>query len=256
MSVSWIDSHCHLDATEFDADRAEVAKAAREAGVAWVVPAVAASNFDAVARTCAELGGWPAWGIHPLFVAQSDDADLERLRQTLITRQPVAVGEIGLDFYLPSDQASQARQRWFFEQQLKIARDLDLPVLLHVRGAVDAVLGSLRRIKVKGGIAHAFNGSGQQAQQFIDLGFKLGFGGAMTWQRANKLRRLAAELPLSSLVLETDAPDIPPEFIGRTRNSPAYLPRIAQTLADLRGLSLAAVAAATTENVRGAGLAV
>jgi TatD DNase family protein len=123
-------------------------------------------------------------------------------------------------------------------------------VLLHIRRAQDTVLKFLRLAGVKGGIAHAFNGSRQQAEEFIKLGFKLGFGGAMTYDRATKLRELAATLPLDSIVLETDAPDIPPAFVGKARNSPEYLPRIAETLAELRGMTVGEVAAATTANAR------
>jgi TatD DNase family protein len=244
----WIDTHCHLDAAEFDSDREAVYEATLAAGVGViVVPGVEAANFQAVTETCRLYPGcFPAYGIHPMYVGQARESDLVPLRAALSGGQAVAVGEIGLDFFVP--ERDEALQAWYFVEQLKIARDLDLPVLLHLRRAVDTVLKHLRRTQVPGGIAHAFNGSRQQAEEFIKLGFKLGFGGAMTWSRATRLRELAATLPLSSMVLETDAPDIPPEFIGRTRNSPAYLPRIAETLAELRGLSLEAVAQATTAN--------
>jgi TatD DNase family protein len=247
-TTMWIDTHCHLDALEFDPDRDAVYAAALAAGVSTiVVPAVEAANFQAVTKTCRLLPGcMPAYGIHPMYVGQARESDLDELRAIQSTGKAVAMGEIGLDFFVPD--RDEARQAWYFVEQLKIARELNLPVLLHVRRAVDTVLKHLRRTQVPGGIAHAFNGSLQQAEEFIKLGFKLGFGGAMTWSRATRLRELAATLPLASIVLETDAPDIPPEFIGRARNSPAYLPRIAQTLAELRGLSVSAVAQATTDN--------
>jgi len=248
--MMWIDTHCHLDAAEFDPDRVAVHGAALEKGVGTiVVPAVEAANFQAVTEVCRlHPGCFPAYGIHPMYVAKARESDLEELRAVLADGKAVAVGEIGLDFFV--EDGDVARQEGFFAEQLKIARDLDLPVLLHLRRAVDTVLKHLRRTQVRGGIAHAFNGSRQQAEEFIKLDFKLGFGGAMTWSRATRLRQLAATLPLSAIVLETDAPDIPPEFIGRARNSPAYLPRIAETLAELRGLSLAAVAEATSENAQ------
>jgi TatD DNase family protein len=244
----WIDTHCHLDAAEFKSDRGAVHAAAVAAGVGTiVVPAVEAANFQAVADTCRlHAGCFPAYGIHPMYVGRARESDLMSLRAALADGNAVAVGEIGLDFFVP--ERNEALQAWYFVEQLKIARDLNLPVLLHLRRAVDTVLKHLRRSPLPGGIAHAFNGSRQQAEEFIKLGFKLGFGGAMTWHRATHLRELAATLPLSSIVLETDAPDIPPEFIGRTRNSPAYLPRIAETLAHLRGLPLETVAQATTAN--------
>jgi TatD DNase family protein len=182
-----------------------------------------------------------------MYVDQVHEDDLLVLRDYLRDGHPVAIGEIGLDFYI--EHYDQARQEYFLVEQLKLAREFDLPVLLHTRRAQDTVLKHLRQIRVRGGIAHAFSGSRQQADEFIKLGFRLGFGGAMTYPRATRLRELAATLPLSSIVLETDAPDMPPEFIGRDQpNKPEHLQRIAQTLAELRDLSLAELAQATTEN--------
>lgn len=245
-----IDTHCHLDAAEFDADRDAVAAAALAAGVvALVIPAVNRANFGAVAAVCRDLPGCvPALGIHPLFVDRAFDPDLDALREALHLNPAVAVGEIGLDFFVPG--RDEARQIAFFVAQLKIAREFGLPVLLHVRRAVDAVLKELRRLPVAGGIAHAFNGSRVQADAFIKLGFKLGFGGAMTHLRATRIRALAAALPLSSIVLETDAPDIPPAWLNGARNTPLELPRIAETLAQLRGITLEEVASATSANAR------
>ncbi|CAB1368716.1 TatD family hydrolase [Denitratisoma oestradiolicum] len=245
-----IDSHCHLDAAEFDPDRPAMLARAREAGVTTlVVPAVERANFGAVSALCREYPECrPAYGIHPMYVDRAREEDLDVLRQTLEREPAVAVGEIGLDrFVEPRDDA---RQEFFFVEQLKIARDAGLPVILHVRRAIDPVLKQLRRIPVRGGIAHAFNGSRQQAEEFIRLGFKLGFGGAMTHPRALRIRELAASLPLEALVLETDAPDIPPEWLGRGRNEPAQLPRIAAVLAQLRQVNAREVAAATSLNVR------
>lgn len=246
----WVDTHCHLDAAEFDADRDAVAARAQAAGVGiMVVPAVDAHNFAAVSACCRRYAGCvPAWGIHPLYVGRARDEDLERLREQIRREPPVAVGEIGLDFFVPD--ADVARQQLFFAEQLRIAREFGLPVLLHIRRAQDAVLAQLRRIAVRGGIAHAFNGSRQQAQMFLDLGFKLGFGGALTFPRATRLRAHATELPLESLVLETDAPDIAPAFALGRRNSPEHLPRIGGELAALRNLPAEEVAAATAANAR------
>jgi TatD DNase family protein len=168
------------------------------------------------------------------------------LRAQIEAQRPVAIGEIGLDLFVPKLDFST--QETFYVEQLKLAREYDLPVLLHCRYANDQILKHLRKIKVRGGIAHAFNGSSQQADEFIKLGFKLGFGGAFTWPRANNLRRLAVDLPLETIVLETDSPDIPPVWIGRGRNAPGELPRIAQSLAELRGMSVADVRDATTRN--------
>lgn len=245
-----IDTHCHLDATEFDADRDEVAARARAAGVGvMVVPAVERAGFGAVLATCARYPGCvPALGIHPMYVDRARPEDLAALREMIAADEPVAIGEIGLDFFVPS--YDRERQEFYFAEQLKIAREFDLPVLLHIRKAQDAVLKFLRLAKVRGGIAHAFNGSRQQAEEFIKLGFKLGFGGAMTHDRATKLRQLAATLPLDSIVLETDAPDMPPAFIGKARNSPETLPRIAAILAELRGIGLERAIEATAANAR------
>ena len=245
-----VDTHCHLDAAEFDRDRDAVAQTAFDGGIdAIVVPAVCRSNFALVAATCQRyVGCVPAFGIHPLYVAQAHPTDLEFLRQTLIKNPAVAIGEIGLDFFVPGVDVE--RQNFYFSEQLKIANDHDLPVILHVRRAVDAVLKQLRKCKVRGGIAHAFNGSRQQADEFIKLGFKLGFGGAMTFPRANRIRELAATLPLDAIVLETDAPDIPPEWKVGARNTPDQLPRIALTLAGLRGIAVKEVTEATTRNAK------
>ncbi len=245
-----IDSHCHLDAAEFAADREAVAAAARAAGVAiMVIPAVARANFGAVAAVCRDIPGCAAaFGIHPMRVDSALEEDLEALRGQLREYPAVAIGEIGLDFFVPLHD--EARQRYFFAEQLKIAREFELPVLLHVRRAIDAVLQQLRLTPVVGGIAHAFNGSRQQAEQFIKLGFKLGFGGAMTEPRATRIRELAATLPLEAIVLETDAPDIPPAWLQCGRNSPAELPRIAALLAELRGMTGQELALATSSNAR------
>lgn len=245
-----IDTHCHLDAGEFDPDRDAVREAARAAGVETIViPAIAAFNFPAVRDCCRRYGGClPAYGIHPLYVGGAREEDLDILRDWLKSEKPVAVGEIGLDLYVAD--VDPGRQEFFFSEQLKIARDFGLPVLLHVRRAVDQVLKHLRRIEVPGGIAHAFNGSRQQADEFIKRGFKLGFGGTLTFDGSRRIRGLAATLPLESIVLETDAPDIPPAWLDRGRNSPEELPRIAAELAALRSLPAAELAAATSLNAR------
>jgi len=245
-----IDTHCHLDAAEFDADREAVHAAARAAGVETiVVPAVEVSAFARTRETVLRYPGCvAAYGIHPLYVMQAADNDLAALRQWLLAERPVAVGEIGLDLYVTD--IDPARQEHFFVEQLRLARDFDLPVLLHVRRAVDAVLKQLRRFKVRGGIAHAFNGSRQQADEFIKLGFALGFGGAMTYAGSTRIRELARHLPLEAIVLETDAPDIPPAWLNGGRNTPAELPRIAAVLAELRELPVAELVQRTAANAR------
>jgi TatD DNase family protein len=246
----FIDTHCHLDAAEFNADRdAEYARAVAAGVTTLVIPAVSRDNFAAVAATCERYPGClPAWGLHPMLLNVHRPAHLADLRAQVDAQRPVAIGEIGLDLFVSN--LDYVTQEFFYVEQLKIAQEYDLPVLLHCRRANDQLLKHLRKIRVRGGIAHAFNGSPQQADEFIKLGFKLGFGGAFTWPRANNLRRLAVDLPLDAIVLETDSPDIPPVWIGRGRNAPGELPRIAQILAELRGLDIDAVAQATTRNAR------
>jgi TatD DNase family protein len=262
----WIDTHCHLDAAEFDADRDAVRQSARAAGVTrCVIPAVHAAHWAEVAKLAERHGDAYALGIHPLYVPQAQEADLLALDLALTERRDdprlVAVGEIGLDFFVPELCTPEMRERqWFFyTAQLKLAQKHSLPVVLHVRRSADFMLKGLRQCPVVSGIAHAFNGSTQQAQAFVDMGFALGFGGTLTYERSLQLRRLACELPLSALVLETDAPDIPPQWLYQTAeqralgatqgcNSPAELPRIAQVLAGLRGLPLTDLAAATSAN--------
>jgi TatD DNase family protein len=265
--LQWIDTHCHLDAREFDADRAEVVDRANAAGVTMqVIPAVGAFNFDTVRALAHEHRLAYALGIHPLCVADAHDADLERLEQALRDHRDdprlVAVGEIGVDLFVPGLIAIRPRQEHFYREQLKIARRAGLPVLVHVRRSSDVVLAGLRRIEVPGGIAHAFNGSDQQAAHFVERGFRLGFGGASTFESARQIRHVATAVPVSAVVLETDAPDIPPHWLYRTaaereaqtpplpqaRNEPAEVARIAQDLARLLGMPLAALAAQTRAN--------
>jgi TatD DNase family protein len=260
--MPWIDSHCHLDAPEFGADRDAVVARARAAGVGMLVlPAVAVAGFEALIALAHRHGLAYALGIHPLFVDAADEADLEHLAQALDRHRNdphlVAVGEIGLDHFVPG--LDRVRQERFYAAQLQLARQHGLPVILHVRRSADSLLKHLRRIEVPGGIAHAFNGSDAQASQFAQRNFKLGFGGTLTFERALQIRRLAASLPADMPVLETDAPDIPPQWLyvkagerdlrAPSRNEPAELPRIAQSLAALRGWTLEQTAATTSANV-------
>jgi len=261
IAAVWIDTHCHLDAAEFDADRDAVVAAARAAGVTTIVlPAVDAGNFDRVRALAHRHRLAYALGIHPMCTAAAGEADLAALRRGLEAHRDdprlVAVGEIGLDHFVAG--LDREHQAGIFAAQLGLAREFDLPVLLHVRRAIDSVLKQLRARPVRGGIAHAFNGSEQQAGAFIELGFKLGFGGALTFDRALRIRRVAAAVPLEAIVMETDAPDIAPQWLYRTaearaagatmRNVSAELPRIGAELAGLRGIASEALAAATTAN--------
>ena len=265
----WIDSHAHLDAPEFAADRAQVQVQTRAAAVAHCfIPAVERANWDTVRALAHAQGDSYGLGIHPLYVPQAEEADLQALDDALGAHSAdprlVAVGEIGLDFFVPTlcSPAMRAKQEFFYHRQLALAQKHSLPVILHVRRSADRLLKGLRQCAVQGGIAHAFNGSFQQAHNFIDLGFALGFGGAISFERALQLRRLATELPMSAVVLETDAPDIPPQWLYRTQaqralstpplsptcNEPCHLPRIGAVLAQLRGLDLSEVACTSAAN--------
>jgi TatD DNase family protein len=248
-----IDTHCHLDADEFDADRDQVVARARAGEVAMMVlPAAHPAHFAKCAAVAHEFGLAYALGIHPLWIERALEADIERLRTTaaaaLADARFVAIGEIGIDQHAPA-QDDLPRQEWFFREQLKVARDLALPVIVHVRKSADLLLKHLRRIEVPGGIIHAFNASAQQAQPFLDRGFRLGFGGAMTYAGSQRIRRFAATLPDTAWVLETDAPDIAPQWLrdratgAAARNEPGELPRIAQVMAELRGQPLAQIVA-------------
>lgn len=256
----WIDTHCHLDASEFSGESVDIAANAGQLGVSTIViPAVEQGNFATVRdlANCTENCVY-ALGIHPIFVPQASEEDLTALRAAVEESLPdprfVAIGEIGLDFFVPllCTPSMREKQEYFYSEQLKIARDAGLPVLLHVRRSQDMILKYLRRISVVGGIAHAFNGSFQQAETFIKLRFKLGFGGAMTYTRALQIRRLATDLPMDAIVLETDAPDIAPAWLKSKRNSPEELPLIGRVLAELRGMHEKCVAQLTTENAHAA----
>lgn len=252
----WIDTHCHLDAHEFGDDASAIADRALQQKVSWIViPSVDRFNFSAVANLAQRQPNCTyALGIHPICVPDAREEDLALLRSAVAAAMNdprfVAIGEIGLDFFIPvlKSDAMREKQERFYSEQLKIAREFGLPVLLHVRRSQDRVLKYLRRIAVPGGIAHAFNGSYQQAQAFLDLGLKLGFGGAMTFPRALQIRRLATELDDDAIVLETDAPDIAPVWLHPERNSPEQLPRIGESLAEMRGVPPDVVARRTATN--------
>lgn len=247
-----IDTHCHLDAAEFDADRMDVVRSAQRAGVEHVViPAIEVANLHIV-KTLAHRwpGGCYALGIHPLYVERAKAGDLDRLRHAIEAALPdprfVAIGEIGLDFFVQAIASGEARDKQiqFYEAQLRMALDYDLPVLLHVRRSQDQILKYIRRLpRSPGGIAHAYNGSDQQTDAFIAHNFALGVGGAMTYPRSTQIRRHAQSRALENLVLETDSPDIAPAWMtpDDRRNTPGQVSGIAQALADLRGCEVGEV---------------
>lgn len=245
------DTHCHLDVEEFDVDRPAVLATARRAGVAHIlVPGVNRTGWARLWALCeGQQGLYPALGLHPVFLDHHRlPEDLDALQAFLQTHRPLAIGEIGLDHHLP--HLDRRRQQALFEAQLAIAEALHLPVVLHVRKAHDPVLDTLRRHHLVGGFCHAFNGSLQQAHRYLELGFRLGFGGMLTYPNARHLHQLAGSLPLDAMVLETDAPDMTGFCHRYQRNSPAYLPEVLLTLAELRGETAEEIAATTTATAK------
>ena len=248
QELAWVDTHCHIDAPEFKDILPEIISGAANTGVkAILLPTVQASDWGQAKNLVNQYGNQMpglvyTLGIHPLYINQAQEGDIDilqkQIEQSLDDPRFVGVGEIGLDYFV--EGLDPQRQEYFFHKQLDLAQQFQLPVILHVRRSQDAILKALRKRKVPSGIAHAFNGSHQQAEQFIELGFKLGFGGAATYDRALQIRRLLQEIPLDCIVTETDSPDIPPAWLreeGGQFNEPALLPRIAQQLADIRGIS-------------------
>lgn len=244
----YVDTHSHLDVDAFDADRAEVLTRAAAVGVRrHVVPAIDAAGWPRLREVCATHRGlFPAYGLHPVYLDAHDDRDIESLREWLSRERPVAVGECGLDFFV--DGLDRDRQSRLFDAQLRLARDFDLPVIVHARRAVDAVIAAVRRIGGRRGVVHSFSGSMQQAEMLAKLGFLLGLGGPVTYERANRLRRLAADMPLEWLLLETDAPDQPDCRHRGERNEGVHLPFVAETIAGLRGEPVERIARVTTSN--------
>lgn len=245
-----VDSHCHLDASEFDPDRAAVIARAQAAGVhAQVVPAVTAASWPKLREVCTQAPGlYPAYGLHPMFLAAHRPEHLPLLREWIERERPCAIGECGLDFFVEGLDADT--QQAYFIGQLELAREFDLPVIVHARRAVDAVIAAIRRIGGLRGVVHSFSGSPEQAAQLHRQGFLLGLGGPLTYERAQRLQRLVREMPLEQLLLETDAPDQPDAGIRGQRNEPARLAVIAGQVAALRGMEVDAVAHATTGNAR------
>jgi|TARA_B110000240_G_C13440582_1_gene427896 TatD DNase family protein len=243
-----IDTHCHLDFSEFASDRDDVLKRARQNGLCgFVIPGVMRRTWDALIELCDQSSDMHyALGLHPMFIQTHELAHVENLREFLVNNSPIAIGEIGLDF---QDRCLQIeKQKMVFELQLKLACEMNLPVILHVRKAHEEVLACLRKFPVSGGIVHAFNGSLQQAERYQQHNFKFGFGGMLTYARSSKLRKLASELPIESIVLETDSPDMTVEQHRGERNSPEYLTHCLTSLAEVRNLTLPQVAHQTTLN--------
>ncbi|MFA1751250.1 TatD family hydrolase [Xanthomonas campestris] len=245
-----IDSHCHLDASEFDADRAAVIARAQAAGVMQqVVPAITAASWPGLREACALAPGLhPAYGLHPIFLDQHRPEHLELLAEWIARERPCAIGECGLDFFL--DGLDAQTQRHYFDGQLQLAKRFDLPLIVHARRAVEEVIARIKAVGGICGVVHSFAGSPEQAQQLWKLDFMIGLGGPVTYPRANRLRGLAAQMPLRHLLLETDAPDQPDAEIRGQRNEPARLRTVLDCIAQLRGEPAEAIAAQTSANAR------
>ncbi len=243
-----IDSHCHFDDRSFDQDRPDAWQRACDSGVmAQIIPAVTADDWTRVKTTCEEYPGlYPAYGLHPMFCHKHQDSDLQLLRNWIIQEHPVAVGECGLDFYIQNQD--KQRQLELFEAQLEIAREFNLPVIIHARKAVEDVINSLRNTQGLRGVLHSYSGSMQQAERLIDMGFLMSFGGPVTYPNARHLLRLVAELPLESIMLESDAPDQPDNQHRGQRNEPSYLPLILQRISEIRGQPSDIISAQTSAN--------
>jgi TatD DNase family protein len=245
-----VDSHCHLDAPEFAPDRGAVIQRAVAAGVtAQIVPAISAEGWPALKEVCAGgCGLFPAYGLHPMFLPKHAPEHLTQLGDWLAREAPVAVGECGLDYFV--EDLDPAQQQFYFDGQLALARDFDLPVIVHARRAVDAVIAAIKRVGGLRGVIHSFSGSPEQARQLWQLDFMLGIGGPVTYERANRLRSLVAEMPLEHLLLETDAPDQPDSQHRGQRNEPARLSFVCETVAALHGVPPEDIASATTANAQ------
>lgn len=245
-----VDSHCHLDAPEFAVDREAVIQRAVAAGVtAQIIPAISAEGWPALKEVC--VGGcglFPAYGLHPMFLPKHAPEHLTQLGDWLAREAPVAVGECGLDYFV--EDLDQVQQQFYFDGQLALAREFDLPVIVHARRAVDAVIAAIKRVGGLRGVIHSFSGSPEQARQLWQLDFMLGIGGPVTYERANRLRSLVTKMPLEHLLLETDAPDQPDSQHRGQRNEPARLSFVCETVAALRGVPPEDIASATTANAQ------
>ncbi|KGQ20411.1 hydrolase, TatD family [Lysobacter dokdonensis DS-58] len=243
-----VDTHCHLDVSEFDADRDDVVARARAAGVTrQIVPAIEAKTWPGLRDACArDAGLFAAYGLHPLLIAEHREHHLRDLRDWIERERPVAIGECGLDYWI--EDLDRDVQATYFDGQLELAREYDLPLVVHARRAVDDVMKAIKRVGKLRGVVHSFAGSEEQARQLADLGFLIGIGGPVTYDRANRVRRVAASVPLDTLLLETDAPDQPDCAHRGQRNEPARMVRVLETIAELRGVDASVVADATTRN--------
>lgn len=250
MNGRTFDSHSHLDAPEFDEDRGGVIERAEAAGVLQqLVPAIDHAGWPKLKSVCALRPGLhAAYGLHPMFLERHQPEHLEALQEWIDREKPKAVGECGLDFFVEGLDAQI--QRRYFRRQLEIARDFDLPVVLHARRAVEEVTTTIRSVGGLRGVIHSYSGSEEQARQLFGLGFLLGIGGPVTYERAKRLRRIVSSMPLEFLLLETDSPDQPDAQHRGQRNEPARIVAVLETVAGLRNMDVGAVADATRGNAQ------
>jgi len=243
-----IDSHCHIDFADFDADRSEVIQRAQQAGVnKIIVPGVQHTYWERVRDCCdAYPALYPCYGLHPYFIAEHSRNDIQALQSYIEQHQPVAIGECGLDFFLKD--LDRAQQQFYFTQQLDIALQTDLPVVIHARKSTEAVIDAIKQRPGLRGMIHSYAGSYEQAVKLIDMGFYLSFGGPLTFEQATRLRKLVSQLPLDCILVETDAPDQPGQMANRQRNEPAFIVEVVAQIAQLHNTDSAHVADATTNN--------
>lgn len=250
-----IDSHSHIDFSEFDHDRADAILRAKQADVSHIIVSSTIADRWRLITNIVEANPsmcHAAYGLHPMFMDDVNNDDLDKLKQYLQEHKAVAIGEIGLDFFIPESHQQQNKQKQIdiFVGQLAIADEFQLPVIIHARKSLDIVLKHLRQFPSLTGSIHSFSGSEQQAKQLIDLGFYLGFGGPITYTRATRLQQLVKKLPLDNMLIETDSPDQPDSSHHQQRNEPAYLPTVANTIAEIRGIDINQVASVTTANAK------
>ena len=243
-----IDSHCHFDDDRFDGERTDLIAQATAANVTrMVIPATTANRWEKVKQVCHDHAGlYPAYGLHPMFIEQHHSSHLRELDEWLEREQPVAVGECGIDFF--NSRVDEKWQRQLFSEQLQLANNHHLPVIVHVRKALDEVISMLRKQAQYGGVVHSFSGSQQQAQRLYDTGFKLGIAATVSFERAQKLRAVVAAMPDDALLLESDAPDQPGAAHRGQLNQPAFIIDHLQTIAELRDCAVDDLAATLTQN--------
>lgn len=243
-----IDSHCHLDDPRFDADRKAVWRRANDAGVrAVIVPAISRQRWPRLKEVVEQTeGAYAAYGLHPMFLQEHEPTDLKALANWVQAEKAVAVGECGLDYYHPEHE----RQQYFFEAQVELAVQFNLPLIIHARKAVADAIAILRNHPGSRGVFHSYSGSYEQAKLLLDMGFCFGIGGPYTWEGARKRQAVLQKLPLDSLLLETDAPDQPDQTHRGQRNEPAFIIDIASSVAKQRNLDLETLVETVTSNTK------